>query len=1185
MRADLNTMRKYIFIFVLILNSQSFVEAQQGSNIPQPYYPPNNSMYLPTLRMYLLWESQPQNRFHVLQYSFDSLFTPDATTEIQNLGRGYGFIDTLLNDITYYWRVRREEAQNEWSEVWNFRTTPLPVVPLLLSPQDSIRNLDTTVTLEWTKDTVNIFYRLQLTYDSTLGFIAIDTMLAQNSITFNDVGLNIKYFWRVKSFNVDSAASDWSDISSFKTRLAAPVLQFPAQDSVKVPLNVELQWFGSTGADTYYIKLSTDSLFISLYLDTTTASAHLQLDSLDADTTFYWRIYAANAEGDSSHFSETFKFKTIHHTFFGQRISIDTVNLSVKEIDTLSAISLINRSKSPFRVDSVVVTLNDSIFYLQVKSFVVPPDSSYNFYLKFYTDKVKNGINKTRIRFTRINESEGNDSLSFDASLFLMKAVAEIKEDTLLFDSVNYNKNSYRDFFLNNFKGNYTLIIDSIFISGKDSAYFNVFMKVDSILGGGSGYFALEFRPEKFGMNEAELVMETNSYPNKILRIKLFGSGKGGVISETTIQSLQVLSSKVFEAVTDNYDNFLLINSGSDKAEIKISFAKNYFKLTTDSLYHFFLDSGDSVVVPVKYIIPNFKTLNLDTIKISHDGFGINELEFELRGSFDSTKSVTRIREKLTINEMHLPIPVEQFRVDSRIVIKLDTLEFRDSPALDFRVPYFKGGPGDKLYAVHTGKSRYLISESEITHRGIIFYGELVVRNNDWEVVDSINVFNLMDPQIIVINYTTPQIIVPRSIPAETADKANTKWVFFGFPFREIPTDRIFKFFGGVENMADGEWVLYQYNPAAPGSFSLFKANYIQPNSALYFVQGLVDTFIINHTFEYPVTARRLTDTVITVEGEGWRTISSPFTFDVEVQPPVMLRRFDTVNRSYRLTNTMRPGEGYFVEPGVNEIRVKTFGKYYPMLMPKIINDIGWYLSLKVEDSKSSGELLFSVKRNEQKLSRQMNADEQLEYLTAPNLERGLEYYIVGSDGKKKSAASIVVNQDGGEWEAVIVNSSYASIVKVNAEIASNIPQDFNSTIIDLQTLLPIDTLMQIELEKKSERRLKIIIGTKEFINEKLNSLTQVLPQEFAISQNFPNPFNPVTKIKYQLPKDNHVTIKVFNILGEEITTLVNESKQTGYYEIEFNGRSAAGGLASGVYLYRIEAGEFVSVKKMVLAK
>lgn len=1180
-------MKIFIYIVTLILYSQYFIQPQQGSDIPQPYYPPNNSMYHPTIGMYLLWESLPQYKFHTLQYSLDSIFLPELTTEIHDLARGYGFIDTLMNDTTYYWRVRREEAADEWSEVWNFRTTPLPVVPLLLSPQDSSRNSDTTVTMEWTKDTVNIYYQLQLTYDSTFDFIAVDTMLANTSITFNDVGLKIKYFWRVRAFNVDSIASDWSEIHNFKTRLAAPILQFPANDSLKVPLNVYLEWFGSTSADTYHIKLSNDSSFNVLYLDTTSFASFIQIDSLDADTTFYWRIYSSNAEGDSSHFSQTFKFKTIHHTFFNQRISIDTVNLSLKEIDTLSSIILINRSKNPFRVDSAIVSLNDSIFYPHAISFTVPPDSFYNFYLKFHTDKVKTGINNTMIHFIRINELEGDDSLYHEASLFLLKAVAEIKEDTLMFDSVNYKRISYRDFYLNNFKGNYTLLIDSIYITGRDSAYFNVFMKVDSVVGGSSGYFALEFRPEKFGMNEAELVVETNSYPNKFLRIKLFGSGKGGVISETTIQSLQELSSKTFEAVTDNYDNFLLINLGSDKAEIKINFAKNYFKLTTDSLYHFFIDSGDSVVVPVKYIIPNFKALNLDTIRISHDGFGANILEFELKGSFDSTRSVGRIREKLTINEMHLPIPAEVFRVDSRIVIKLDTLEFRDSPNLDFRVPYYKGGQGDKLYAIHTGKSRYLIPESEITHRGIIFYGELVVRDNDWEVVDSINVFNLMDPQIIVTNYTTPQIIVPRSIPAETPEKANTKWVFFGFPFREIPTDQLFKFFGGVENMADGEWVLYQYNSSA-GSFSLFKDNYIQPNTALYFAQGLVDTFIISHTFDYPVAARRITDTIITVDGSGWRAISSPFTFDVEVQPPVILRRFDTFNRSYRLTNTMRPGEGYFVEPGVNEIRVKTFGKYYPMLMPKIIDDIGWHLSFKVEDLKTSGELLFSVKRNVQKNSKQTADSGQREYLAAPKLEKGLEFYIsAGSDRELKSAASITENPEGGEWVVVIVNQSYASTAKIAAEIIGDKPKDFEHIIIDLQTMLPIDDSVQIDLEKNSERRLKVIIGTKEFINEKLNSLTQSLPQEFAISQNYPNPFNPVTKIKYQIPEDNHVTIKVFNILGEEITTLVNEQKNAGYYEVEFSAGSFGNGknLASGVYFYRIEAGNFVSVKKMVLAK
>jgi len=90
-----------------------------------------------------------------------------------------------------------------------------------------------------------------------------------------------------------------------------------------------------------------------------------------------------------------------------------------------------------------------------------------------------------------------------------------------------------------------------------------------------------------------------------------------------------------------------------------------------------------------------------------------------------------------------------------------------------------------------------------------------------------------------------------------------------------------------------------------------------------------------------------------------------------------------------------------------------------------------------------------------------------------------------------------------------------------------------------------------------------------------------VTPKEFSLSQNYPNPFNPSTVIKYQLPISSQVTIKVYDILGDEITTLVNEEKPTGFYEVEFN----ASRLSSGFYVYKISAGNFVSTKKMMLMK
>ncbi|MBX2977612.1 MAG: T9SS type A sorting domain-containing protein [Ignavibacteriaceae bacterium] len=88
------------------------------------------------------------------------------------------------------------------------------------------------------------------------------------------------------------------------------------------------------------------------------------------------------------------------------------------------------------------------------------------------------------------------------------------------------------------------------------------------------------------------------------------------------------------------------------------------------------------------------------------------------------------------------------------------------------------------------------------------------------------------------------------------------------------------------------------------------------------------------------------------------------------------------------------------------------------------------------------------------------------------------------------------------------------------------------------------------------------------------------IPTEFSVS-NYPNPFNPTTTITYQLPEDGFVTLKVYDILGKEISDLVNEEKSAGYYNISFN----AGNLTSGIYLYSIKCNNYQEVKKMLLMK
>ncbi len=89
------------------------------------------------------------------------------------------------------------------------------------------------------------------------------------------------------------------------------------------------------------------------------------------------------------------------------------------------------------------------------------------------------------------------------------------------------------------------------------------------------------------------------------------------------------------------------------------------------------------------------------------------------------------------------------------------------------------------------------------------------------------------------------------------------------------------------------------------------------------------------------------------------------------------------------------------------------------------------------------------------------------------------------------------------------------------------------------------------------------------------------LPERFVLEQNYPNPFNPSTTIKFELPTASHVTLSVHDILGREVSVLVNERKNAGVYDVKFDGSS----LASGVYFSRLQAGNFVETKKMLVVK
>ena len=197
-------------------------------------------------------------------------------------------------------------------------------------------------------------------------------------------------------------------------------------------------------------------------------------------------------------------------------------------------------------------------------------------------------------------------------------------------------------------------------------------------------------------------------------------------------------------------------------------------------------------------------------------------------------------------------------------------------------------------------------------------------------------------------------------------------------------------------------------------------------------------------------------------------------------------------------------------------------------------------------------------------------------------------YYYVA---RPELADSVLSDDFTVTFKSELVKSSTDEVIGVFDQITYskyNVEKyDNPNYIIDCNGIEPGEYYFRLITEVNGESNPSLTNIEKDNItldkaNYKIVGFTgSTLPEEYALSQNYPNPFNPSTTIKYQLPTSSNVTIKIYDILGREVTTLVDEFKTEGRYEVNF----IASSLESGVYLYRLEAKDFIDVKKLILLK
>ncbi|MDP2209457.1 MAG: S8 family serine peptidase [Bacteroidota bacterium] len=303
----------------------------------------------------------------------------------------------------------------------------------------------------------------------------------------------------------------------------------------------------------------------------------------------------------------------------------------------------------------------------------------------------------------------------------------------------------------------------------------------------------------------------------------------------------------------------------------------------------------------------------------------------------------------------------------------------------------------------------------------------------------------------------------------------------------------------------------------------------------------------------------------------GWNmigSISNPVaTSSITTEPPGIIRsQFYGYKSGYFITDTIQPGKGYWIKVNLDGklfLYSDGVGKTAKLIASE--NLLNEFNSLTIIDANGNEQKLFFGKKP--------NGDFSLDFYEMPPLSP------VGIfDARFASNRMLEAVDSGKTQEYPISLSSPEYPIKIHWELKQK----------DITAYLRIDDK---EIPLRSSGNSQIAHRTSHIVL-KLSGFVD-LPKTFALEQNYPNPFNPTTVIHYQLPVESKVAIRIYNVLGQEVKTLVDDIQVAGYQTAQWDSRNNVGNaVASGVYFYRLEATSvndpsksFVQVKKMILLR
>ena len=357
----------------------------------------------------------------------------------------------------------------------------------------------------------------------------------------------------------------------------------------------------------------------------------------------------------------------------------------------------------------------------------------------------------------------------------------------------------------------------------------------------------------------------------------------------------------------------------------------------------------------------------------------------------------------------------------------------------------------------------------------------------------------------------------------------------------------------------------------------------------------LGQSYWFRHRYDEPVLFQEDSSTAIALEkfvidlDDGWNLIGSPFSFPVQFdKDSIVTDPITYVNGGWSESqNELIPWNGYAVySPNPSKLTLLPFLENDSSAR-KIASKDEWYLNVK---AKSQSHI-----HNSMEIGRRAYAKESFDIFDTPvfpDVESSLSLSAdLNATRESKYMRDVRdIEELNGVWNLKIDAEKDEKEIFLSGILKGKIPEGLSIAIIDIpERKVAFNFLeygLQIIKNSNISYDIKIIMGELDYVQQMSDEILENIPSIFSLSQNYPNPFNPVTKLDYNLPLRSKVYISIYNVLGQEIKTLVNEVKEYGYHSTTWNGQDNLGrDMSSGVYFARIISQGFTKTRKMLLVK